>query len=421
MDALQLIDGERVQVFTLKKGLSDTILYDEAGVVARYGFGPQSIPDYKGLRGDPSDNIPGVKGVGEKTATILISEFGTIEKMYDALKKDPEKFTALGIKEGMVTKLKQQEEEAKFSKMLAEIRLDVPVDFELPEKGWKESADPQKTLAMLAEFDFRSLLPRVKQILNTTLVDGPDSITAEMASDLFGKVPEREQVPTDEMEKIELAVWVLNTNVTEPDAEDVYRVGASDTFEAARKNILKELKENKLEFVYEKIELPLREVLRTMEKKGVRIDKDFLKRLSKEYTKTLGKIAARIYEAAGETFNVNSPKQLGEVLFDKLALTPEKQKKTAGGQRSTRESELMKMKDMHPIIEDILAHRELQKLLSTYIDTIPTLLDKDDRVHTTFIQTGAATSLCTSRPFLKISLSPSSPERNAAMRSSICE
>lgn len=391
MDALQLVDDKRVQVFTLKKGLSDTILYDEEGVVARYGFGPRSIPDYKGLRGDPSDNIPGVKGVGEKTATILISEFGTIEEMYAALKKDPEKLIALGVKEGMITKLKEQEEEAKFSKLLAEIRLDAPVDFELPKKGWKENADPQKTLAMLAEFDFRSLLPRVKQVLNTTLIDGSDSITVEMASDLFGKLPELEQVPKEELDKITLAVWVLNSNITGPALEDVYRVGRSEKFEEARKHILAEIKKDKLEFVYEKIELPLMQVLRAMEQKGVRVDRAFLKNLSKEYTKELGKIASRIYKAAGGEFNINSPKQLGEVLFDKLALTPEKQKKTAGGQRSTRESELVKMKEMHPIIEDILAHRELQKLLSTYIDTIPTLLDTNDRLHTHFLQTGTST------------------------------
>ncbi len=138
-------------------------------------------------------------------------------------------------------------------------------------------------------------------------------------------------------------------------------------------------------------------VLRMMEQRGVLVDKAFLKDLSKTYTKELNKIAERIYKAAGGEFNVNSPKQLGEVLFDKLGLTPEKQKKTAGGQRSTRESELVKMKELHPIIEDILSYRELQKLLSTYIDTLPTLLDAEGRVHTTFVQTGSATGRLASK------------------------
>lgn len=397
MDALQLVDDKRVQVFTLKKGLSDTILYDEEGVKARYGFGPQSIPDYKGLRGDPSDNIPGVKGVGEKTASVLIAEFGTIEKMYAVLKKDPKKLEALGVKEGMMQKLKEQEEEAEFSKDLATIHRDAPIEFELPKKMWRESVDAKKTLEMLAEFDFRSLLPRVKQILNTTLVGGSKEMVAEMASDLFGKTPALEDVPAQELAETALALWVLNTNIAEPTLEDIYRAGKSEKFEEARKHIFLELKKNDLLKVYEGIELPLMPVLRTMERKGVKVDRAFLKDLSKEYTKELDKIAARIYKAAGGEFNVSSPKQLGEVLFDKLGLTPDKQKKTAGGQRSTRESELAKMKDMHPIIEDILTYRELSKLLGTYIDTLPTLLDEDGRVHTTFIQTGAATGRLASK------------------------
>ncbi len=116
-----------------------------------------------------------------------------------------------------------------------------------------------------------------------------------------------------------------------------------------------------------------------------------LANLSKEYTSELAKISARIYAAAGGEFNVGSPKQLGEVLFDKLGITPEKQKKTAGGQRSTKESELVKMRGLHPIIDDVLAYRELSKLLSTYINALPSLLDAEGRVHTTFLQIGAAT------------------------------
>ena len=143
-------------------------------------------------------------------------------------------------------------------------------------------------------------------------------------------------------------------------------------------------------------------VLRAMEKRGVCIDKKFLAELSKEYHAELKKIAARIYKAAGEEFNINSPKQLGDILFDKLGLKPEKQKKTAGGARSTRESELEKMRTHHPIVADILSYRELSKLLGTYIDNLPTLLDDKNRVHTHFIQIGAATGrLATKNPGLQ--------------------
>ncbi|OGC86428.1 hypothetical protein A3D70_02330 [Candidatus Adlerbacteria bacterium RIFCSPHIGHO2_02_FULL_54_18] len=384
MDTLQLVDGERVKVFTLKKGLSETVLYDEKAVVGRFGFGPRSLPEYKGLRGDPSDNIPGVKGVGEKTAELLIGEYGTIDKMYAVLKKNPERLAALGVKEGMIVKLREQEEEAQFSKMLAEIRRDVPVDFVLPKRTWRESANAAEILGMLNEFEFRSLTGRVKQIL-----DGGKS-NAPLESPLH---PSFISVPTDvlpeEIQQVALAVWLLDSNLTEPMLEDIYRVGKSQDFDEAKKNILREIKERALSFVYEKIELPLTPVLRRMEKRGVRIDKEFFKKLSKDYHKNMEAIAARIYSHAGVEFNIGSPKQLGGVLFDTLGLVAKK--KTAGGARSTKESELIKLREAHPIVDEVLAYREVQKLLSTYIDTIPALVAEDGRLHTTYIQTGTTT------------------------------
>jgi DNA polymerase-1 len=168
MDTMQLIDGKKVRVFTLKKGLTDTVLYDEEGVKARYGFGPKLIPDYKGLRGDPSDNIKGVKGIGEKTATTLIAEFGSIENIYKTLKENPEKIKAVGIKDGMLQKLKEGEADAEFSKMLATIKRDVPIDYELPQNEWHKSLSEKRILEVLAQFEFRSLVPRVKELLSPT-------------------------------------------------------------------------------------------------------------------------------------------------------------------------------------------------------------------------------------------------------------
>src|SRR3989344_5317649 len=131
MDALQLVDDKKVQVYTLKKGINDTILYDEKKVVARFGFSPKLLVDYKGLRGDPSDNIIGVKGIGEKTATTLIQEFGTIENIYKNLEK-------VKLSERVKTLLKENKEEALFSKTLATIRDDAPINFVLPPE-WKKS------------------------------------------------------------------------------------------------------------------------------------------------------------------------------------------------------------------------------------------------------------------------------------------
>ncbi|HWB33748.1 MAG TPA: DNA polymerase [Candidatus Paceibacterota bacterium] len=399
MDTMQLIDDDRVRVFTLKMGLTDTVLYDEEGVKKRYGFGPELIPDFKGLRGDPSDNIPGIKGVGEKTATILISQFGTVENIYHELEKHPDWFENAGIKGSMLEKIKAGKEDAEFSKTLAIIRRDAPIDFSLPPKEWRESINPKEVEDILSRYEFRSLVPRVRSLVESI---SEDNVTdaAIPGDELFAE--SAEDIAPDELAKMALAVSVLDSNIARPTLEDIYRAGRSRTFEEARKNILAEIAKNNLSFVYENIELPLMPVLRAMEKKGVCIDKKFLAKLSKDYHAELDKIAARIYEAAGEEFNINSPKQLGDILFDKLGLTPARQKKTASGARSTRESELEKMRDLHPIVADILSYRELAKLLGTYIDNLPTLLDEHNRVHTTFIQIGAATGrIATQNPGLQ--------------------
>lgn len=395
MDTLQLVDDKHVRVFMPKKGLNETMLYDEEAVVERYGFSPLLIPDYKGLRGDPSDNIPGVKGIGEKTATTLIMTFGSLDDIYTALKKNPKKLEEAGVKGGMLEKLKAGEEDAEFSKTLAIIRRDAPINFSLPKVTWRDSAKVGEALDMLAEFEFRSLTPRVRELFN-----GNAQSKEDIPGDEFFE--EQEIVPEDEFKKIALAASVLDSNIPEPTLEDIYRMGRSRVFEEAKKKILADIKEKELSFVYDDIELPLMPVLRAMERRGVCIDKKFLANLSKEYHTELDKIAKRINMAAGGDFNINSPKQLGEVLFDKLGLKPERQKKTAGGARSTRESELEKMRAMHPIVADILAHRELSKLLGTYIDNLPMLLDEHNRVHTTFIQIGAATGrLATKNPGLQ--------------------
>jgi DNA polymerase I len=394
MDTLQLVNDTHVRVFTLKKGLTETVLYDEKGVEEKYGFGPTLVPDYKGLRGDPSDNIPGVLGVGDKTASTLISTFGSLDAIYKMLKKSPEKAAYVGVKEGMVKKLLDQEEMARFSKMLAVIRRDAPIDFTLPKEEWRAGVSSERVLGMLSEFDFRSLVPRVMTLLNGdshTVV--ADSSLNEGESDAAqGGLEEiNNTVPQEKLRAAELAVWVLDSGITQPSIEDVYRVGKSNDFEMALKNLLADIKEKDLSFVYEKIEIPLMPLLRKMEQRGVKIDQPFLKKLSGDYRTELEKIAARIYQVAGAEFNLNSPKQLGTILFDTLGLAAKNQKKTAGGARSTRESELEKLKDAHPIVADILAYRELQKLLSTYIDTIPTLLDSESRLHTHFIQSGTTT------------------------------
>src|SRR3990167_4407708 len=168
MDTVQLVEGTQTRVFTLRKGLTDTVFYDEDAVRARWGFGPLSIPDLKGIAGDASDNIKGVPGVGEGSALKLLQTYGTIEKLYAAIKKEGvEKVAAkTAVQKRFVQLVADNKESAEFSKQLATIRCDVPITFEMPKQSWHDSADHKKIMDMLAEFDFRSLMPRVKEMLN---------------------------------------------------------------------------------------------------------------------------------------------------------------------------------------------------------------------------------------------------------------
>ena len=385
MDTLQLVSGTDIKVFTMRKGIKDTIMYDEKAVVERFGFKPPLIADYKGLRGDPSDNIIGIKGIGEKTATKLIQTFGAIEEMYKALKKNEEKFQEKAeISDRIFNLVKDNQEEAEFSKVLATIRDDTPVDFNEEEAEWRKSFTAEKATELFSELGFRSLVQRMKDLENG------EEKEVEKPKKKEGKVVIEED-HSEMAEEAKVLLWLTQSDVTNPTTEDVLSITKSKTIEEAHKKLIEEAKKTKLEWVYENIEKPLVPVIKKINDTGILIDSDYLKKLSKEYHKELDELAKRIYKDAGEEFNLNSPKQMGEVLFVKMGIKPKRQKKTSTGQFSTKESELLKLKEEHPIIEDILSYRELSKLCSTYIDAIPKLLDKESRLKTTFIQTGTTT------------------------------
>ncbi|HEY9481061.1 MAG TPA: DNA polymerase [Candidatus Paceibacterota bacterium] len=390
MDTLQLVQGQRVRVYTLKKGVKDTILYDEEGVLERFGFGPELLPDYKGLRGDPSDNIIGIKGIGEKTATTLIKEFGTVEDMYKVLKKDREGFVEkAGVSDRMVELLEKGEEDALFSKVLATIRRDAPIDLELPKLPWKEAVDVKIAEALFAKLEFRTMGVKLKHVLGQDLSReaGLADVEAEKATTATPIIDASAEGVR--FREAALMLWLINSNLSDPTAEDIMTFTKAKTFNEAYDVLRAEIEKRKLSRVFDEIEKPLIPVVDKMKEVGVKIDVKYLESLGAEYRKELQSIEKSIYRLAGTEFNIASPKQLGEILFVKLGL--KSKKKTAGGALSTKESELEKLADEHPIIDEILKYRELAKLLGTYIDTIPKLADEHSRVHPTSIQTGAAT------------------------------
>lgn len=387
MDTLQLVSGEAVRVYTLKKGIKDTIIYDEAGVRERFGFGPELLPDYKGLRGDPSDNIIGIKGIGEKTATTLITAFGGIEGMYKALKKDREAFAAkAGVSDRMIELLVDGEEDAEFSKVLATIRRDAPIDWKLPEETWKDGIDIDKASKLFATLEFRTMGAKLRKLLG-------ENPSADASTEAQSVVPERrltkDPYPARAFREAAIMLWLINSNLTDPQSEDVLQFAGAKSFDEAYHALEREIEKRGLTRVWNDIEKPLIPILDEMRETGIKIDKAYLEKLGGEYHKELAAIEKGIYRLADTEFNISSPKQLGEVLFVKLGLKGGK--KTAGGALSTKESELEKLREEHLIIDEILKYRELSKLLGTYIDTIPKLLDEGGRLHPTFVQTGSAT------------------------------
>ncbi len=385
MDTMQLVDDKKVQIYTLKKGITDTILYDEEKVLERFGFEPKFLPDYKGLRGDPSDNIIGIKGIGEKTAKSLIVNFGTVEEIYKQLDKNPSTLLKTGLTDRMLKLIKEGQEEALFSKTLATIKTDAPINFSLPVKTFWENIESKKIEQIFALFEFRSLFMRLKNFLGS----GQTSLPAPLIDKR--RVASRSgEVNSHRLQEASIALWLINSDIPNPQLEDMLMFTGADSFDLAYEFIFKELKEKKLGKVYEEIELPIMSIVKEMEEYGILINQKYFKELSKEYHNELDSLTKKIYKMAGAEFNINSPKQLGEILFGKLGMKSSK-KKSASGAYSTKISVLEELEDENKIIKEIMAYRELQKLLSTYIDVIPKMVGSDDRLHAKFLQNGSTT------------------------------
>jgi DNA polymerase-1 len=500
MDAMQLVDGS-TKVYTMKRGLSDSIIYDEAKVVERYGLKPSQLIDYKGLRGDPSDNIPGVKGVGEKTAVTLLQKYQDIDGVYRHIAE---------IKGAIKDKLERDKANAILSKDLATIRLDAPVTLEL-EKAQLHDFDRDRIVSLFKELNFFSLIKRLPQSdaaeetdqkktagvadfkyaladeQNAAALISEFAAAEELALALETKEEQLAGIavswktgrvtffPASEknlqllkpllenpaIKKVGydlkaifkqlhrasvslrgisfdalIAAYVLNPGekitleklvlselgeeisfakktkgqlslVADEKAEDELETAQSVCQQAdyalklkpvLEKNILRISEQQKkaartdgtLATVFADIEMPLVEILGKMELAGIELNTIIFAGISEKITGTLKNLEKSIYDLAGQDFNINSPSQLSEILFNVLKLPTADIKKTKT-KLSTAAAELEKLRSVHKIIPKIEEYRELFKLKTTYLDSIPKLVDADSRLHTTFNQAVAAT------------------------------
>ena len=493
-DMLQIVD-KFVKVYSTHK---DDLIYDSQAVREKFsGLGPENITDFIALAGDATDNIPGVRGIGEKTAIELIKEFGSLDNLYKNLDK---------IKsESRRKMLSEQEDSARMSKELATVDADVPIEIDIENMRVK-SPDSEKLLEIFKELEFKTFAREIassnsdvhKEACYKTIsgpADFKDFIkelkrklefvldietTSEqpMEAALVGisfcwkegeayyialsNISEalKELKPILEDEKIKkigqnikydklvlsnygievrgithdtmIASYLLNpsrmshglddlafeyldhkmTPINEllgtgkkkvtmdmVDVEKVSMYSCADSDVTLRlKNIFeKELLKKELDSLFNDIELPLVDVLSDMEKNGVKIDVDFLKETSIEMEKELSGLIKDIYGIAGEEFNINSPKQLSKILFEKLGLPIVKKTKTGA---STDVEVLERLSSLHALPKELLRYRELSKLKSTYVDALPELINKKTgRLHTSFNQAVTATGrLSSSNP-----------------------
>lgn len=374
MDTMQLIEGDKVKVFTLKKGLNDTVVYNEEAVRARFGFGPLQLVDYKGLRGDASDNIIGVPGIGEKTATTILSAFGSIEGLYSAIEKDRTAVIKAGVSERMVGILEEHKEDAFFSKTLATIRRDAPVAYMLPEEySYVDSVDTKKLLELFEHYEFRSLGHRIKNIF---------SIEEEAV--------EQEEIDPELFQKTAIALWVLYSENTNPTYETILQKTKATTLLEAWKTIQEELKKRNLIEVFTKIEEPLIPLVKAMEEHGILVDTKHFLSMRTAIEKRLREIEKEVETLVGVSINLNSPKQLSTLLFDTLGLKTKGKRKDSGAFTTNAET-LETLRDAHPVVSLILEQREIQKILSTYVESILSHTGEDGRIHAKFFQHGTTT------------------------------
>ena len=461
-DSLQLIsDTTHILLATNK----DTIEFGRKEFVEKYGIEPEQFVDVKSLMGDSSDNIPGVLGIGEKTAFKLVGDFGSLDSIY-------EKYADSALTPSVKQKLGAGKDNAYMSKTLATICREVPIEndfedfaycgfekkslcalfeklefgalikrFELdvntdPTETFEAAAETEKECVCHSECDVCQVIEALKgKTAALTVEDGKAHICdgeeiysfAINSSDelralfeainivchdckkLYKLFDKKEEYRKGAYFDVMLGAYVCDSNRTKYDVGDLYLsyLGKSYTEDivAARAiydiyRVLDEkIKADKLESLMFDIEMPLAAVLADMEERGFMLDRDGITKYGAALSVMADALTERIYYSAGGEFNINSPKQLGEVLFEKLMLPKSKKTKTG---YSTDAETLAKLAQIHPIVEDILDYRQVTKLRSTYAEGLVKLVDDASRIHTSFNQTGTSTGrLSSSEPNLQ--------------------
>lgn len=416
---------ERVTILRPPVGKSDWTQMGPHEVCEKWGIeNPRQVIDILGLMGDSSDNIPGCPGVGEKTATNLIQQFGGVEGL---LQRTDE------LKGAIQKKVTENEQQIRDSYWLATIALDVPITLDmnlLERKDVNENA--LREIYESLEFGF--LLKKIKagsaetdsapkakkKATDSAQLDlfddfNPQDNTAAPAEPMEELVENGEEVIGHDLKSIfrkngqawpekpcfdtMLAHYLLHPEMT----HNLSAISQGERLTELRQRLERELREENLWDLFQTVEMPLAPVLLEMERVGARIDTEGLKETSRLYTERMNALEEEIHQLSGVPgFNIASPRQVGEVLFDRLHLS-DKPKKTKTGQYVTSEEILESLRGSHPIVEKILQHRSLKKLLGTYIDALPLLINKETgHIHTTFNQAVTATGrLSSSNPNLQ--------------------
>lgn len=441
-DSLQLIDENvHVKLVISKAGQTTATLYDETKFIEEYGFVPKRMVDLKALMGDSSDNIPGVAGVGPKTATDLLLKFGTLDGVYENLNDS-------SIRPKLREKLEAGKDNAYLSYDLATIRPVVPIDFE-PKDALIQPYNRIALYELFVKLEFVRLidkyglrgaeqeapkkektgkkLPKVSELpepgeklavyiatdgaIGLAWENGVCNVTPMEAFGLGMLLGQSEGMICHDMKTLmhtldgmgiafgsfgfdtALAAYDLNpsqseypvsklaTNFLGASVDDGDAAGCAEALWNLQPVLLDELKKQGMENLYFEIELPLCPVLYRMERDGVAIDRKQLEQFGQMLSVRISECEKLIYTYSEEPFNINSTKQLGELLFEKLGLPPVKKTKTG---YSTNADVLEKLKGKHPIIPAIMDYRMLTKLKSTYADGLIKVIGEDGRIRTTF-------------------------------------